>query len=228
MSNQVTKQAVVKPGGSIDPNKTTEVLQLFDESGDPISLDGAGGGGGDTIINGGNFINVAAHMKSDSVPTTDSFWGTLPAGLNILLNYNHSDPGIYETDGTTTLAPVITGELESPLLVFCSTAPYDIASAGAMFTSDASKRAGYAFMFPVGFDFASSSLSEWDAATFFMNAAQSLLTASISNIIVDPGTSFITVDRALLAINDIIYPEPPASGTKVLTSTDGVLSWENP
>ena len=39
MSNQVTKQAVVKPGGSIDPNKTTEVLQLFDESGDPIALE---------------------------------------------------------------------------------------------------------------------------------------------------------------------------------------------
>ncbi len=118
MSNQVTKQAVVKPGGSIDPNKTTEVLQLFDESGDPIALDGSGGGGGTAIP---NVIFAYGALPSDAPASSASYAG-FPDGTYLFADVycTNLTAGVYKTNGTNDLVPVITGTLTAPLILICS------------------------------------------------------------------------------------------------------------
>lgn len=47
MYNQAIRQVVVVPGGEVHPHKQPEILQFFDESGEPVAV---GGGGIDPLI----------------------------------------------------------------------------------------------------------------------------------------------------------------------------------
>lgn len=223
MGDKAVKQLVVKTSNSVDTNKAVEVVQLFDESGAPLTI---GGGGGDE----GTSLRVIAVTKFEKVTFPSSVFSDLQAG-DFILTQNINDEwggGLFEGNGTSTPTQISASPLDKDTLfhvkhIFDTEEDYDVNETGTAQIwfikagTDLSYFNSIAANFFVKLNGDDVYIPENDNWNYLSVGSYGLNVSSLAN----------TVDALA---NSMYYqsanvPVPPGSGTYILKSVDGTPTW---